>query len=394
MSLHTSAFRNPFMAVTALALLGASSWAGPAAAHESIEHYLFVPDRARAQVTVIDSETDTVIAQLPVGKVPHQVTVSATLGKLVASNTADDTISIVDLKTFKTRATLRLGSAPEHMELSPDGRLLAVGNIEGGTVSLVDLAGEQEIARIPGLFEPHNLTFSRDGSRLYVANLGAGHVSVIDVARAEIVAEIPVAEPKLIAAKATDPSAEYQGIINVTASADGRLGFAAHGEEGALAVIDLDKGEKVTTLKLGDRSWRAYGTAHGRYMIVPNNGDATVSIVSAKTLEVVATLPGAVGVTGVNTDAAGKTAFVISRSEEKIVMLDLESLSPAGKIALPGKPETGVVSPHGKKLYVALSGVGKVAVIDVPGRKLIGMIDGVGAEPWGTTMAGADNYCH
>ena len=51
-------------------------------------------------------------------------------------------------------------------------------------------------------------------------------------------------------------------------------------------------------------------------------------------------------------------------------------------------------SPHGKKLYVALSGTGKVAVIDVPGRKLIGMIDGVGAEPWGTTMAGADNYCH
>ncbi|MEE9196211.1 MAG: cytochrome D1 domain-containing protein, partial [Alphaproteobacteria bacterium] len=343
MSLHTSAFRTPFMAATALALLGASSWAGPAAAHESIEHYLFVPDRVLAQVTVIDSETDTVIARVKVGKVPHQVAVSATTGKFVASNTADDTISIVDLKTFKTRSTLRLGSAPEHMALSPDGRLLAVGNIDGGTVSLVDLVGEREIARVPGLFEPHNLTFSRDGSRLYVANLGADHVSVVDIARARVVAEIPVAEPRLIAAKATDPGADYQGIINVTASADGRLGFAASGEAGALAVIDLDRGEKVTTLSLGERPWRAYASADGRYMIVPNNGDATVSIVSAKTFEVVATLPGAVGVTGVNTDASGKIAFVISRSEEKVVMLDLESLSPAGEIALPGKPETGVV---------------------------------------------------
>ena len=394
MSLHTYVIRKPFMALTAVVLLGASLWAGPATAHESIDHYLFVPDRALAQVTVINSETDRVVAQINVGKVPHQVTVSATLGKLVASNTADDTISIVDLKTFKTRSTLRLGSAPEHMELSPGGRLLAVGNIEGGTVSLVDLAGERETARIAGLIEPHNLTFSRDGSRLYVANLGAGHVSVIDVARAEIAAEIPIAEPRLIVAKGTDSSADYQGILNVTASADGRLGFAAHGEDNRLAVIDLDKGEKVTSLSLGERPWRAYGTAHGRYMVVPNNGDATVSIVSAKTLETVATLLGAVGVTGVNTDASGKTAFVISRSEEKVVMLDLESLSSAGEIALPGKPETGVVSPHGKKLYVALSGVGKVAVIDVPGRKLIGMIDGVGAEPWGTTIAGADNYCH
>ena len=375
--------------VMALAVL---LWPGNARAHESYEHYLFVPDRALAQITVIDTNSDTVIAQIPVGKVPHQVTVSATLGKLVASNTADDTISIVDLETFKVRATLQLGAAPEHMELSPGGELLAVGNIDGGTVSLVSLAEEREIARIPGLDHPHNLTFSPDGSRLYVANLGAGHVSVIDVAQARIVDEIPVAEPRLMVAKATD--AEYQGIINVTASADGRYGFAAHGETGTLAVIDLVTGEKLRSLALGDRPWRAYGTAQGRYMVVPNNGEGTISVISTETLDVVATLPGAAGVTGVNSDSDGKTAFVISRAENKLVLLDLDGLSSAGEISLPGGPETGVISPHGDKLYVALSGVGKVAVIDVPGRKLLGMIDNVGKEPWGTTLAGADNYCH
>jgi YVTN family beta-propeller protein len=270
--------------------------------------------------------------------------------------------------------------------------LLAVGNIDGGTVSLVSLAEEREIARVPGLDHPHNLTFSPDGSRLYVANLGAGHVSVIDVAQARIVDEIPVAEPRLIVAKATD--AEYQGIINVTASADGRLGFAAHGETGSLAVIDLVTGEKLRSIDLGDRPWRAYGAAHGRYMVVPNNGEGTISVISTATLEVVATLPGAAGVTGVNSDPAGDTAFAISRAENKLVLLDLGTLDSAGEIALPGGPETGVISPHGKKLYVALSDVGKVAVIDVPGRKLLGMIDNVGEAPWGTTLAGADNYCH
>ena len=371
-------------------------WQAGARAHESFEHYLFVPDRALAQVTVIDTNRDTVIAQIPVGKVPHQVVVSATLGKLVASNTADNTISIVDLDTFKTRATLQLGAAPEHMQLSPGGELLAVGNIEGGTVSLVSLVAEREIARIPGLSQPHNLTFSPDGSRLYVANLGAGHVSVIDVAKARVVDEIPVAEPHLIVAKATD--APYQGIINVTVGADGRFGFAAHGETGSLAVIDLVSGEKVRSLALGKRPWRAYGAADGRYMVVPNNGEGTISVISTETLEVAATLPGAAGVTGVNSDPAGHTAFAISRAENKLVLLDLGSLTPAGEIALPGSPETGVISPHGKKLYVALSDPGadggKVAVIDVPGRKLLGVIDGVGQEPWGTTLAGADNYCH
>jgi YVTN family beta-propeller protein len=375
-----------------VAAFAVTLWQSGARAHESFEHYLFVPDRALAQITVIDTNRDAVIAQIPVGKVPHQVVVSATLGKLVASNTADNTVSIVDLHSFKTRATLQLGAAPEHMQLSPGGELLAVGNIEGGTVSLVSLAAEREIARIPGLDQPHNLTFSPDGGRLYVANLGAGHVSVIDVAQARVIDEIPVAEPRLIVVKST--VAAYQGIISVTASADGRFGFAAHGETGALAVIDLDSGEKLRSLALGERPWRAYGAAHGRYMVVPNNGDGTISVVATETLEVVATLPGAAGVTGVNSDPAGHTAYAISHAENKLVLLDLESLSSAGEIALPGSPETGVVSPHGKKLYVALSDVGKVAVIDVPGRKLLGTIDGVGQEPWGVTLAGADNYCH
>jgi YVTN family beta-propeller protein len=392
MSRHSSGFVSSLLGGLSVAAFAVTLWHGGARAHESFEHYLFVPDRALAQITVIDTNRDSVIAQIPVGKVPHQVVVSATLGRLVASNTADNTISIVDLHGFKTRATLELGAAPEHMQLSPGGELLAVGNIDGGTVSLVSLAAEREIARIPGLDKPHNLTFSPDGGRLYVANLGAGHVSVIDVAQARVIDEIPVAEPRLMVALATDDA--YQGIISVTPSADGRFGFAAHGETGALAVIDLESGEKLRTLTLGDRPWRAYGAAHGRYMVVPNNGDGTISVVSTETLEVVATLPGAAGVTGVNSDPAGHTAFAISHAENKLVLLDLESLSSAGEIVLPGSPETGVVSPHGEKLYVALSDLGKVAVIDVPGRRLLGTIDGVGQEPWGATLAGADNYCH
>ncbi len=391
-----SRFSSRFVPTVFLSLLvvalAAPLWLGSARAHESFEHYLFVPDRALAQITVIDTNRDAVIAQIPVGKTPHQVVVSASLGKLVASNTADNTISIIDIETFKTTATLQLGAAPEHMQLGPGGDLLAVGNIEDGTVSLVSLAAEREIARIPGLIQPHNLTFSPDGSKLYVANLGAEYVSVIDVAQARVVDEIPVAEPRLMVALATD--AEYQGIISVTPSADGRLGFAAHGETGSLAVIDLVSGKKLRSLALGDRPWRAYGADHGRYMVVPNNGEGTISVISTETLEVVATLPGAAGVTGVNSDPEGHTAFAISHAENKLVLLDLDELTAAGEIALPGSPETGVISPHGKKLYVALSDIGKVAVIDVPGRKLLGVIDGVGQEPWGATLAGADNYCH
>lgn len=378
-------------AATATLLAGAPVMAGSL---DDPAHYLFVPNRASADIAVIDTRTDRVVTRLPVGNVPHQVAISDVAGKLIASNTADDTISIVDLATLRT-TTLDLDHEPEHMALAPDGRLLAVGNIAAGTVSLVSLEGEpRERARVAGLFDPHNLTFSPDGALLYVANLGANHVSVVDVAAAAIVKEIPVVEEVRVASLSTGADAEFQGIINVTPTLDGRLGFAAHGEGNLLAVLDLVAGDPVKSLELGALPWRAYATADDRYMLVPNNGDATVSVISIADLEVVATLPGAADVTGVNTGWFETTAFALSRAERKAVVYDLRDLERVGEIALPGTPETGVTTPDGRKLYVALSDTDQVAVIDTRKRRLIATIEGVGDEPWGATMVGAINYCH
>lgn len=375
-----------------LATVAMTAAAAPGLALDAADGYVFVPNRGSADIAVIDTRTDRLVTRLPVGRVPHQVVVSDVAGKLVASNTADDTLSIVDLSTLRT-TTLELDDEPEHMALAPDGLLLAIGNIAAGTISLVSLEHERELARVPGLFDPHNLTFSPDGALLYVANLGANHVSVIDVASARVVDEIPVGRPPAVAA-AGGIGAEFQGIINVTPTPDGRLGFAAHGEANELAVIDLRTRELKKSVALGELPWRAYGTADGRFMLVPNNGDRTLSVIATAGLEVVATLPAAEDVTGINTGWFETTAFALSRSERKAVVYDLESMARAGEIALPGMPETGVTTPDGTKLYVALSDTDQVAVIDIRARELIRTIDGVGDEPWGAMMIGALNYCH
>ncbi len=382
--------RSAPMILAAAAVLVAALWAPLASAHDETSSYVFVPNRASADVAVIDSRTDRVVARIDVGNVPHQVALSDTLGKLIASNTGDNTISIISLDSFATEATIALGVEPEHMTVSPAGNVLAVSNIGAGTVSLVLLDDNVETARIEGLFEPHNLTFSSDGALLYTANLGANHVSVIDVASATVINEIPVAEP--VAYGATATAGEYQGIINVTPTFDGRLGFAAHGEGDVLAVIDLATQRTIKHIALGDMPWRAFPSADSRYMLVPNNGDRTVSVISVATLEVVATLPGAADMTGIN--GAGTSAFVISRGDNKIVVIDLAAMAVSGEISLPGSPETGVVTADGGKLYVALGSVDQVAVIDTATATLSATVDGVGSEPWGATMAGVVGYCH
>ena len=365
----------------------------PAAALDDLNNYVFVPNRASADVGVIDTRTDKVVARIAVGHVPHQVVVSDTLNKLVASNMEDDTVSIVDLDTMKTVAVLKLGNTPEHMQLSPMGDIVAVGNIGSGEVSLVSLKDDKEVRRIKGFYQPHNLTWSPDGSILYVANLGANLVTAVDADQGTIIKEIPVGSPQTLASKGESDD-EFQGIINVTQTPDGRLGFAAYGEGGDMAVIDLRTLKTLKTLNVGSMPWRAYTTADGRYMLVPNNGDRTVTVVDTAKQEVVKVLPGGDDMTGINTGWFETTAFVISRGEDKVIVLDLVEMNKAGEIPLASSPETGVTSPDGTKLYVSLSGSDRVAVIDTRKRRVVAMIDGVGKEPWGAFMVGSINYCH
>ena len=160
-----------------------------------------------------------------------------------------------------------------------------------------------------------------------------------------------------------------------------------------MAVIDLETGRTLKTLPSAIRPGALMPPAtalHDR----PQQRRRAVSVISTETLTEVARLPGAADMTGVNTGSFDSLAYVISRGDDKALIIDLETMQPAGEIALPGTPETGVVTPDGTKLYVALSDANTVAVIDVAAKAVIATIDGVGEEPWGAHMAGAVNYCH
>ena len=380
-------------ALAGAGVVGLGIAAGDASALDDASNYVFVPNRGSADIAVIDTRTDQVVRRISVGEVPHQVAVSPGLGKIAVTNTADNTLSIIDLASLTAAAPVPLDREPEHIAMSPGGDVVAVGNIGAGTVSFVSLVSGRETARTDGLFEPHNMTFSADGSQLYVGNLGANFVSVIDVPSGRVVEEIAVGADKTVASLAAGAES-YQGVINVTSTPDGRLGFAAYGEGDRMAVIDMDSRAVVRTLELGDLPWRAFTTTDGRYMLVPNNGDRTVSVFSTDSLEEVARLPGGEDMTGINTGWFDTLAYVISRGEDKAIVLDLTTMTRVGEVALPSSPETGVVTPDGAKLYVALSGSDQVAVIDVRAMEVVELIGGVGDEPWGAHMVGAVNYCH
>lgn len=360
---------------------------------EGIDLYVFVPSKGAPEVTVIDTRTDRIATTLRLDRIPDQVLVSEVANRLVASKIADRSIGIVNPETGETEKTIKLSIKPERMVLSPEGWLLAVRDKSAGSVSVVSLHLQRQLAQVNGFEDPHTLTFGIGGDFVYVADRGTGIISTIDVAQAKVISKLPVVDVARAATDGEEPNGSY-GISGLTHTPNGRLGFCAYREGHELAVMDLNDYRKIKTLALGGQPSRPWGTADGRFMMVANARDRTISVIDTGALEVVATLPGASDVSAINTGWFESVAFVMSRSEDKAVVLDLMKLKKVGDIPLPTRPGPGVVTPDGKKLYVALRGSDRVAVIDTRQRKVVSVIPHVGREPSDATMARSNNYCH
>lgn len=379
-----------FYVVLLLAASGAAAWElwpNSTFTLDDFSRYVFVASRTSTTVFVIDSKTDRLITQFDVGVIPGQIVVSEAEAKLVASDVAGKVLKVVDLTTRKRLPDLPLAVTPNHMQLSPDGYLVAIGDVTGGKVAIVSLHQGRTLSISEGLAQPYNLTFSADASLIYVANLTAHHISVISSSQGRVIYNVPVTDEGI------SKGPGFQGITNVTRTPSGRYGYATVKGGDFLNIVNLDNGKAIKVLPLGKNPWRAYATTDGRMMLVPNNGERTVSVIDTTSLEVAATLPGAGDVTAVDTGWFDSVAFLISRSERKAIVIDLMAMTVAGAIELPGEPDPGVVTPDGRKLYIALNS-GKVAVIDTRARKLTAVIEGMNEGLWGITMGHSNNYCH
>jgi len=204
---------------------------------------------------------------------------------------------------------------------------------------------------------------SPDGRWVVTGGTRANRAYIIDVATLSLVKSIPV-----------DFGPEHLAI-----SPDGRYYYQGNPDGDSVSVIDL-----VTQSKIHD----------GKYAVVVNNGDETVSFIDTQKNEVVATYPAGPDMVGVNF-AAGK-AFVISSTSGFLYVFDMASLTPAGRIKIGAnlQIETATTDTAGEKIYLGCSTNHSIYVID--GRsEQVTRVANVGLFPWGTHILDSqDNYCH
>jgi YVTN family beta-propeller protein len=313
--------------------LGLLAWSGGALAADKV----YVANEGADTVSVLDAASFKTLANVRVGKMPHNVQASPD-GKLVwvTNNGEPDQSSdapahkgmakvdhdamgkpgalwAIDTATNAVVAKVAVGMHPAHVVVSPDGRFAYVTNGGDNTVSVIDTSAQRLMVTIPVGQFPHGIRISPDGKQAYVANLKGGTVSVIDTATHKEVVQVPAGK----------------GPAQVGFTPDGRFAFVSLSEENAVAVIDPAKRQVIRKVVVGSVPIQLYATPDSRTLLVANQGSRkkpgnTVSLIDLASFKVAKTVVTGAGAHGVVVDRDGRYAYVTNTYANSVSVLDVK----------------------------------------------------------------------
>jgi len=144
-------------------------------------------------VSVIDGETNTVTATVPVGHKPIGVAVNPGTNRIYVANNHSDNVSVIDGETDTVTATVPAGDGPFSVAVNAITNRIYVANGTSDDLSVIDGETNTVTATIPVEDWPYGVALNSDTNRIYVVNT-VGSVSVIDGATDTLVATVTLFE--------------------------------------------------------------------------------------------------------------------------------------------------------------------------------------------------------
>jgi YVTN family beta-propeller protein len=88
---------------------------------------------------MIDTESKRVVATIPVGDGPQDVTWAPDGRFAYVADVDADTVSVIDVATMTVTATVPTGDAPTSVAVLPNGREAYVTNLHDGTLTVLHI---------------------------------------------------------------------------------------------------------------------------------------------------------------------------------------------------------------------------------------------------------------
>ena len=89
---------------------------------------------------MIDTNIEKVVATVPVGTHPHDVTWAPDGRHFYVTNINSDSLTVVSTDGFRDTATIPTGHAPSSIAVLPNGAKGYVTNLDTGTLTVLDLS--------------------------------------------------------------------------------------------------------------------------------------------------------------------------------------------------------------------------------------------------------------
>jgi YVTN family beta-propeller protein len=307
------------------------------------------------------------------------------------TNEGSGDLSIIDGDTGSIAATLPIGKRPRGLAASSDGRNLYIAlsgtpasphGAEHSEPPAVDKAAdgigvfsiaEQRLERVlPGVSDPEQLAVDRRGERLYVASEDTGALVVLAVNGEAAPRSIPV-------------GGEPEG---VALTRDGRFAYVTSEAARRVVVVDTEDGAVVARIEVGLRPRGLALTRDGATLFVTNELDHSISIVDTTH----GTMRGAIAMPrdtdlpmGIAVAPDGNRIYVTTGRGGTLLAFDPVSRELIGQTHVGERPWGVALSPDGRRAYTANGPSNDVGVVDTATMTLVATIP-VGTRPWGVIV--------
>lgn len=351
---------------------------------------LYVVGQESNELVVVDAPSGKVLEKIPVGLRPHTVVLSPDGQSAFVSNQWEDNVLRIDLNSLRVVDTLKGGTGPAGMVISPDGKYLWCVNSYSNDISIFDLENKRERRRLKAGNNPVSAAMTPDGSEVYVSSRrtvpkphmthpltemtvsgtkyqrvderklfqDAYIMETVDVTPSGDLVIATLIRPKnliptvqiergwmmtqglgiieresgrMVQLLLDEPNAFYSDPFGLVITPDGKKAFVSHGGVNKVTAIDLDELRKVLA-EAPDEELEDYANNLGlssRYVLgrIPTGHNPKGMVLSPD----------------------GKQLYVAERLNDRIAVINTESLETIQTIGLKG-PRKRTVARHGRQV--------------------------------------------
>ncbi len=322
---------------------------------------LFVVNPDSGSVSAIDTASETMLAELIVGRDPRMLTIGPDGQRLYVTSQASATLTILETQPFSVLTKLRIGPEPYGVVADPNGPLVYVAASGADRIDIVDTQLARVVDTIPVHARPKGLTLSTDGTRLYVTHFLSGTVSVVDLESRSVRTVIATGPESNIAQRIVlHPTNGRAYLPHIRSNVSNPHPLFDTTLFPVVSVIDLTTEHHLLTerleLSVVDRPvnlpFDLAFSSDGQRLHIVHLGSGDLSVIDLETRQVLAHIEVGDGPRGIVLSPDDRTAYVANALSDDVSVVDLTTFEEVTRIPVTTSPLSPELK-RGKLLFIS-----------------------------------------